>query len=375
MTIAIDGRALQGALGGIDVYVRRLLAAVFDSDPDTTYIVFFNGTRLINIEFLSHYKNVRILQTRIPSKLFNASLFFLHRPFLDVFIQRATGKAIDVYVMPNVNFASFSRHAKIVLVAHDFSFLHYKKYQSFRQRLWHAAINPRRLMTRADHIIAVSESCKTDAIALYGLFKKSITVIPLGIDDAFFSTVHPVKEQLPLIVAFSPQEGRKNNETLIEAFALAKKKNSHLDEAILVLAGVTAFPARLRNLIRALAIEESVRIVPYVPLNRRHRLFVQARLCVYPSIYEGFGMPPLEALAAGLPVIAGVHSSIPHVSGCGIWYCDPYNICELSESLITLYANDKLRKQMIDRGRHMVTQYRWEKTAEQTMRVCTKLCE
>src|SRR3989338_3477397 len=373
MTLAIDGRSLQGAQGGIDVYIRQLLTHLCRIDTANRYIIFFNGSHALRRDYVHPSWNVKIIHTRIPSKLLNASYIFFGRPFLDILIERAAGEKIDAFFLPNMNFAAFSPNARIALVVHDFSFMYFQKTQSLKSRIWHRAVRPESLLARANAVIAVSKNSKKDACALYHLSHDSVSVVPLGIEDEFRSSEATRIDQLPCIIAFCPQEGRKNITALVEAFVDACSRYEEMRGMTLVLAGATRMPRDLANFISALPHGVHIKIIPYLPLARRSKLIQSSRLCVYPSVYEGFGMPPFEACALGIPVIAGAHSSIPEVSGNAVWYCDPYNVRELSESLIRVTTDEVLRRSLIYRGGELAKTYSWERTAEQTLHILNSL--
>lgn len=368
MTIAIDGRALQGAYGGIDVYTHLLIEHLLKNDDTHRYILFFNSYRSVQQPYTWDGNRLRTVQTHIPSKLMNSALMAFGQPKIDRLIEQAAREPIDLFFMPNMNFASFSKHARIIVTVHDVSYVHFSRCQPLKGKLWHAAVAPQKLFMRADKIIAVSQSCKNDVISTFGIDPGHITVIPLGIEQQFHTEMQ-YRGHLPIILAFCPQERRKNIEALIEAYALARMRSGRIRESTLVLAGVVSIPKRIKHVINRLELQQSIKIVPYLSLNRRRQLLLSARICVYPSLYEGFGLPPLEACAAGIPVIAGAHSSIPRVSGAGVWYCDPYNIASICDSLIAVYSNEVLRSDMEARGKEHAQRYDWNKTAQQTLHV------
>lgn len=372
MTIAIDGRALQGAYGGIDVYTHQLVMHMLQEGTQHRFILFFNGSRSFRHRFGAGNAMLKIVQTHMPSKLFNGAILACSMPKLDQYIQRAAGESIDLFFMPNMNFASFSNQARVVVTVHDASYIHYAHRQSIKGKIWHASVKPKKLLSRAQGIIVVSESCRDDIMKVFGIDGSSIAVIPLGIEKEFFLQTRSNK--LPFILAFCPQEPRKNIETLIDAYALARMRNEEIRKSLLVLAGAHGMPATIRSAISRNQLQNNVKIINYLPYERRYRLLASSRLCVYASIYEGFGLPPLEACAANVPVIAGAHSSIPRVSGDAVWYCDPYDIDSLSRSLIVMYTNEAIRSQMMCKGKDLSGRYDWNVTARKTLDFFNTIC-
>ncbi len=373
MVIAIDGRSLQGAVGGVDIYVYQLLTHFFTHHAHHSYILFFNGSKRVTNPF-KKYSCLQVIHTGIPSKFFNISLAFFYQPKLDVLLERLSGKRIDLFFLPNLNFAAFSRQVNIILTIHDLSFVHYALQQSRKSRWWHASLRPESLIHRSQHIIAVSEHTKMDIVSTFGIPPSKISTIHLGVEDMEHANRSSIDE-LPMILAFCPQEKRKNIETLIEAFSCARLRDKRLESAYLVLAGVSALPHRIKSAIRKLQLTRCVRIVQTVSRERRLALLRSARICAYPSMYEGFGFPPLEASLMGVPVIAGAHSSLPEVSGSTAWLCDPYNVTELSHALVTLYTDESMRSSLIRQAAPIARKYQWSETARQTIQLFEKVCE
>ena len=310
-------------------------------------------------------RSVTVHGFRYPNRLFNASQLLAGRPRWDRLVPA------DVVFVPNVRLAPVSPAVPLVVTAHDLSFEHFPEFYSTRRRLWHRVMRPRHLMRNADHVIAVSEATKQDVVTHYGIAEQQVSVIHSGLTPP--SAIAASQQAATLdrfglyrrfalfIGTFEP---RKNIVSIIEAFSAIADQVEH----DLVLAGspgwltgpikqaLAASPARDRIHYRGLVSDED-----------KWALYALADLFVYPSFYEGFGFPPLEALVSGTPVITSHNSSLPEIVGKWATLIDPYNVGELAlvmkellhhPSPITTKIKDEFKKT-----------YSWQRTAKQTLAV------
>jgi glycosyltransferase involved in cell wall biosynthesis len=302
-----------------------------------------------------------------PNKLFNGSLFFLGIPKLD----RLLGN-VDLFFLPNLNFCAFSRRCKTVVTVHDLSFL-YPEFYSLKGRLWHWSVRPKAILKKAKAIIAVSESTKRDLLARYDINEEKIHVIPHGIDiekyrnvsaDACAKVLSRYKIRKPYVLFLGNVESRKNVAGLIKAWQEYKKRDKLNCE--LVLAG--------QNINSTLNLDTpSVRVINYVDESDKPPLYSQAQAFAYVSYYEGFGLPILEAMAAGVPVLTSFATSLPGLAGPGALIVDPYNYQEIAEGLHQILNNVALRQDFIDRGRQIVRDFSWAKSARATLDIFSNL--
>lgn len=328
MRIAIDARSLlEEAPGGVPTYARTAIEAIKKTGSDVT--LFQNNWRT----------------TRVPNKLLNASLALFGRPHLD----RLVGGA-DVFFMPNLKHAAFSSKARVVLTVHDLSFLINPSWFSPRSRLSHRMIHPEKLIRRADAVIAVSETTKRDIVDLLGVPPKKIVVIPPLIN---FSA--PTSYKLPAtsyLLFLGSVSARKNVLGLIRAYEILKPD---LD---LVIAGPDGWGSwEIDRAIRRSPLRARIRRTGAVDEKTKWQLLAGARVFVFPSFYEGFGIPPLEAMAAGVPVVASNRGSLPEVLGGAALLPNPYDTRELAEAISALISDEKLRKTLIDGGHERVRHF------------------
>ena len=232
-----------------------------------------------------------------------------------------------------------------------------------------------RLMARLQHIIAISEFTKRRLLHLFNVDAAKITVVPNGVDGLFrpapLARVRRVRASLqlgdkPYVLCVSSFEPRKNLKALLAAWAALP--SSIRSEFQLVLAGA-------RGSSKVFGDAEIVEPPPgaiftgYVSQEDLPALYSGAEIFAYPSLYEGFGLPPLEAMAAGVPVLTSNSSSIPEVVGDAGVLVDPADIDSIREGLYRLMTKEALRKELSERGLNRARTMSWDRTAGETWRI------
>jgi glycosyltransferase involved in cell wall biosynthesis len=379
MRIGIDIRCLaEGRHTGVEEYTQKTLAWLFEKNPTDTFVLFFNAWKgkSPDLSWALRYPNVSMRQFRFPNKLLNLCLWYFWYPKLD----RLIG-GVDVFFVPNLNFVAVSRQARLVVTAHDISFDYFPQAFSWKQRLWHYLIHFRGLLRRADHIIAVSESTKEDLVRSYALLPEKITVVHSGVDAEFRPLSRnnlellevQKKYQLPhkFILSLGTFEPRKNTVAVVQAFEAFCLLEPRLSEGVfLVLAGAYGWKSQeLKEAVTTSKVRNRIRVIGYVAAEDKPALYTLAHIFVYPSFYEGFGFPPLEALASGTPVITSAVASLPEVVGEAAILVDPYRPDDLVAALQALYSNSTLREEMIAKGKEQAKKFQWFDTAQKTRSV------
>ncbi len=232
----------------------------------------------------------------------------------------------------------------------------------------------------ADFVIAISHSTKKDLIKFYSMPEEKIRVIYLGIDHGNFyrrereSSLYnrfKLSPQHRYILHLSTEISTKNVVGIIQAFAKLKGEYG-LHDVKLIKAGVPKYRQdRNRNLklIKKLHLEESVIFLDYIPENDLPSLYGVADLFVFPSFYEGFGLPVLEAMACGTPVVTSNTSSLPEVVGDAGIMVDPYDVDALAKAMYEVLTSEAIRKGMIRKGLQRAKMFSWEKTARETLEI------
>jgi glycosyltransferase involved in cell wall biosynthesis len=226
-------------------------------------------------------------------------------------------------------------------------------------------------LKRGRRIIAVSENTKKDLVKLYNADPNKIEVVYHGVEIANRRTqiINKPQKQNPYILFIGRLERKKNIEGILEAYKMLKQKYriSHS----LVLAGA---PGYGYDVLKSKIKNPKLKIIEtgYVNENKKWQLLYGADAFVLPSFYEGFGMPILEAQAAGCPVITSNVSSMPEVAGEGAVLVEPKNIEEICEAMYKVINDKELRNDLIDKGYENIKKFSWQKCAEATLKVLTK---
>ncbi|MBL8230473.1 MAG: glycosyltransferase family 4 protein [Bryobacterales bacterium] len=228
------------------------------------------------------------------------------------------------------------------------------------------------ILKRADGLMAISESTRHDAIEILGIPEDKIETIHLGVPDAYFrvpvADVLHVKEfyglTKPYVLSLGTIEPRKNIDRLMDAWL---DLPPHLREQYELLIAGPAGWASANTLRRITAGAQGVRHLGYVPEEALPGLTAGALVLAYPSLYEGFGLPLAQAMAAGVAAVTSNVSSLPEVAGEGAELVDPLSVSEIKSALMRLLENDTLRERRAAQGRDKAQNYRWQRNARRSL--------
>ena len=277
----------------------------------------------------------------------------------------------DIVHLPNQNFARYALRTKnpFVVTVHDLiRFCFDFSRETITERIL-LKLDIRGIK-RASHIIAVSQHTKSDLIEYFKMPDDRISVIYNGIDHSIFKPYDTKPPDEPYILYVGSERPRKNLARLIEAFAILKRE---FPELRLVKVGEPGRAEEYRQetlrKLDSLGLTPDVIFTSYTSESDLVRYYYSAALLVYPSLYEGFGLPPLEAMACGCPVVASNTSSLPEVIGEAGIMVNPYATNRLAQAMREVLTNSKLRDDMVTRGLEQAKKFSWERTAEQTQEV------
>lgn len=381
MRITVDIRLLaRGGISGIEEYTRYLLGAILAVDRDNEYSLFYNSFNKIplvsqlpitNPDVRSELRSprrscqLRVIDWKIPNKLFDATSRFFRWPKIDRFLKT------DLVFSPHFNILAVDK-APRVITFHDLSFIHHPYFFSWRQKFWHWLQNIRRQAQEADKIIAVSQFTKNDLINTFGIRPEKIEVIYSGISEEF-RPVDSIPIRPSYILYLGTLEPRKNVPAVIRAFNILKQNKNHADLK-LVLAGRAGwlYGTIIKEAGRS-PFRNDIIFSGAVRSKDRVKLYSGASVFVYPSFFEGFGFPPLEAQASGCPVVVSRRSSLPEILNDSAMFADPWRVEELAGSIDLLLSNDGLREKFIKAGLENVRRFTWQKSAEQTLKMFKSL--
>ncbi len=370
MTIGIDIRVLaKGTRTGIEEYVLNLLPRLLELDKNIKYKLFYNAFHKIKLDYpwLS-LPNVELCEFKIPNRLFFASARYLGQPKIDKLL-----KGIDIYFNPHFFIAPISPECKKIITFHDLSFEHHPQLFSHRKILWQKFLmNTKQEARKADKIMADSFSTKEDLIKIYKVDPEKIEVVYLGVNK----NLRPIKNRKQAqktILYFGTIEPRKNLILLIKAFEALKKGDSMTDLK-LVIAGAKGWLYKdVFEKVENSRFRQDIIFTGVINDRDKPSLYNSASVFVYPSFFEGFGFPPLEAMACGVPTIVSNTSSLPEVVGNGAIMIDPYNVDELSFAIRRVLEDKDLRNDLIKKGFQQAKKFNWDKTAKQVLDIFYKL--
>ena len=370
--VAVDARCLaESYRSGVGEYVYHLLMRLPRLTPQLHYRWCWTSRRPVRLPELAA-PNADIFEINAPSKALNAAVRFLQRPRLDIM---ANARAV---FLPSLQSVALRPATPLGISIADLSFERYPEFFSPKARFWHAIIDPRWLCQRASQIVVNSEHTRRELEDRYRVPADRITVAYLGYDPACAQEVPSPRRReiaqryrLPsrFVLAVGNLEPRKNLGSLIRAYDRLQP------DADLVIVGRPVW--RAETLYRqAAGSQRSARIhfLGYVAREDRPALYQMAACLAYPSYYEGFGLPALEAMAAGTPVIASSATSLPEVVGSAGVLVDPYDISSIAEGLDAVLGDEGFARRLSAAGRLRAQDFSWDETARKTAPVIARLC-
>ncbi|WP_459201917.1 glycosyltransferase family 4 protein [Methanococcus sp. CF] len=360
MKIGIIAESLNRPKTGVEHYLSNLL-----SNFDVKSNIYCIGYEKLPLEKFNEY----IISN--PFKIIFATLWY---PYVTYSLKYKTD--FDIIHNPRHFPTLFKlKHSKYVITVHDiFGIkLNSKNYETYKKVAYRLLL-PKTLES-ADKIIAVSENTKNDLINHFKIPPNKIKVIYNAADKTFAKLneieISDIKKKYAINYSFILYVGglaaHKNIIRLIEAYNILKKLGvTHK----LVLAGVKRYKYKeIFETIEKLNLQNDVIFTGYVPDEDLPGLYNAADLFVYPSLYEGFGIPPLEAMQCGTPVITSNTSSLPEVVGDAGIMVNPYDVDELANKMYEVLTNEYLRKEMSKKGLERAKLFSWKKCAEEHIKV------
>lgn len=373
MTIGIDIRVLGSrAKSGIEEYTENLLAHLIPLDKKIKYKLFFSSWK----NDLPDYSwtllpNVEIKKYKLPNRLLFYSSNFFNAPFIDKLLG-----GVDVFFSPHFFITALSPSCRRVTTFHDLSFIHFPEFFSWRKKVWHNfEMKPSWQSRFSDRIIAVSNSTRNDLVNFYGVDPAKIQVVYSGISPMIKKPMPDKlkefrkKNNIPdkFILFLGKLEPRKNICSLIRAFNVLKEKDFFKD-LFLIIAGSRGwlYDDILDGIVKSKH-KKSIILKNFVFDEERPFLYSLASVFVYPSFFEGFGFPPLEAMACNTPTIVANTSSLPEVVGGGSLLIDPCNINDITDAISKILTNENLRSRLVKEGIERTKLFDWQRAAEFTL--------
>lgn len=368
MRIGIDARMYSCEFTGIGRYVFELIENLSEIDKKNEYVLFLNSDEFAKFEPRSK---------QISKVMVNAH----HYSFAEQFsFLRAIKKAkLDLMHFTHFNAPIFYRKPSVVTI-HDLtlSFFPGKKMNSAVHR---AAYNfvIKNSVRHAKKVIAVSENTKQDLIDILKISPGKIEVVYEGVSDKF----NPKKDAVmnaevlkkygitkDFLLYTGVWRGHKNLVNLVKAFGILIGGDSPIDSQLVITGNEDPYYPEVKRTVKELGIEHAVIFPGLVDENELLALYQSAKLYVFPSLYEGFGLPPLEAMRCGTPVVASKTACIPEVCGeDNALYFDPYDPTEMADIIQRVWVDETLQKELHEHGLKHSLKFSWEKMAERTLEI------
>ena len=363
MRIAIDARKLHDY--GIGTYVRNLVGQLARQGADHEFALI---CRKADADY------VRSLGPRFQPVVERAGNYsVLEQVSVPLSLRRAK---VDLFHAPHYVVSPLTTCPTVVTI-HDCIHLRFPQYLPNRRSHLYARVMMTMAARRAKRILTVSQASKEDILRYLRVPAAKIEVIYNALDERLATPpttdeILRVRERFQLNAPFVLYAGNikphKNVDRLIEAFAIARKDRR--DDLKLLIIGdeISKYP-NLRRLVHRFQLHQHVRFLGFVPEATLAVLYRLAAVFVFPSLHEGFGLPPLEAMASGTPVITSNVSSLPEVVGDAALLIDPMNPAAIAQAMRRVLEDPALRADLIRRGCERVKAFSWERSAARTLQV------
>jgi len=366
LRIAIDAHSVGAKLGGNESYAVNLIEALAQIDEANEYTLYVT-TAEAHDRFHQRWPNFKV-RTTLP-----------HTPLIRIPLTLSAELRKHPVDVLHVQFtAPPFCPCPVVVSIHDLSFEHLPHTFHRRSRM-QLRLTVRNSAKRAARILTLSEHTRSDIIDTYGIEPSRITAIPLAAPRHF----NPVEDNRELqrvrhnygidgkyILSVGSIQPRKNLARLVNAYASLRGKYAENELPKLVLVGKRAwlYGETLRALEQT-GLARSVILTGYVPESDLPALYSGALCFVYPSYFEGFGLPPLEAMKCGAPVIVGNQTSLPEVVGNAALKVDPFDVTAIAGAIENLINDSDLRRELSVKGRSRAEEFDWQETARRTLQI------
>lgn len=373
MRIFIDIRSLDAHYtSGVPGYIKLLIENMLAEAPDEKYVFFANSFRrnLEKTDLPQKYKGTW-LNLGLPNRLLDITNHFLNFPKIDKIIPA------DVFFSPHFNILSFKNPEKHVLTIHDISFHHYPDFFSRRKQLWHWQQDWRKQIENAGRIITNSDYTSNDIIGTLRMNPEKVKRIYPGVDP-FYRKMNKNDVGLirfrnekglnkPFLLSVGTLEPRKNIIATIRVFNFLKQSAAFRDLELIIVGPRGWLYDKILKEARLSPWQNKIRIWGKAAREEILFLYNLASVFVYPSFFEGFGFPPLEAQACGLPVVASNRSSLPEVLGKSALLTDPWRVGELALAIESVLTDNKTSEMLKTRGFENIKRFNWPNAAREVV--------
>ena len=367
MRIGIDARFVGPQGTGLGKYAEKLIENLQKIDSKNKYSIFlkesnWNSLRLANKNFQKILADVSWYslseQLKMPNIYSKEKLDLLHVPHFNVPILYKGKFVVTIHDLIHQQFSQTSATTRNALA------FQIKKI-GYRKIIKHAVY-------KSQKIITPSKFVKEQVVKTFAINPVKITVTYEAAEEEYFrSTRHPERSEgsQPLIIYVGNAYPHKNLNNLLEAFKILITHHSSLINKLILVCPRDVFWHKLREEIKKRQLEDSVALEAYQTAQELDKLFKKAKAYVSPSLSEGFGIPPLNAMASNIPVICSDIPTFKEVYGSAALYFDPTSPSDIARKIIEVLENSKTRSDLVEKGKKQVKKYSWLKMAQETLKI------
>jgi glycosyltransferase involved in cell wall biosynthesis len=370
MHIGIDAHAIGARQGGNETYITNLIKSLAEIDGDNLYTIYLadaGAAAQWREKFTTRFKNFSVRLLPPPTPLVRVPVYLTYELFR---------RPVDVlhvqYTAP-----PFCR-VPVVVTIHDLAFE--RMPETFTRRgSFQLKLTVRRTAKKAARIATVSEYSRQDLLDIYKLSPEKVFVTYNGVESSF--TPQPavpnegeaVRKRFGVsrdfLLAVGSLQPRKNLVRLIRAYARLRSEREDFRPQLVIVGRKLWLASEIFDEVKRQRWADDVILTGYVADEDLPALYRAARAFVYPSLFEGFGLPPLEAMASGTPVVTSDVSSLPEITGDAALLIDPNDERALANALIEIMYNDRLRAELREKGIAQAKKFTWREAAEITLRL------
>jgi glycosyltransferase involved in cell wall biosynthesis len=368
MRFAVDAHAIGRHLTGNEVYIRNLLNAFAEEDTDCEWVAYVSADQAR--ESLSP----RIRTRRVASN-----------PFLRLGANLTAAVWRDQPDLLHVQYtAPVACPAPVVASVHDVSFIEHPEYFT-RERAFQLQMTVGRTVRLAVRVLTGSEFSKAAILKVYGdLDESKVTVVPNAASQEFRCISHEAARRMvlerfglaePFLLSVGDLQPRKNQIGLIQSFARMVRAFPQFRQHLVLVGKESWFAGRVRQAAQDSGVADRIHFLGFVSDPELLHLYNACDIFVFPSYYEGFGLPPLEAMACGRAVVCSSASALPEVVDGAALLFDPYSIDEMARAMSDLLLDAELKARMERLGLQRAAQFSWQRTAQKTLDVFQAVAE
>ena len=375
-SIYCDLQFLKGRKTGVGFYTEQLFKGLIKNNKNIYKGIIYGRETFKSLE-LKNELGLNILHKKIPYYSYEGIKNKVFWSFFPFKINKFFEDKVDIYHCFYTNIPS-KISSKLIITVHDIIPILYPELCPNKIDKEKYLNDLKKKCLKANLIITVSEYSKQDIINYLGIEASKIRIVPPGIDLKNYDLVEEkeisrVKEKYDLndkfILFLGALEPKKNIINIIKGFERANLKNIKL-----VIAGGKGWKyEEIFETYKNSSYKKNIQMLDYIAEEDKIALYKGAELFIFPSLYEGFGMPVLEAMASGIPVITSNISSLPEVAGKAAILVNPYDIVEIAKAIKNVIKNDKLKKEMIEKGLKQARKFTWENSVKKLEKIYSEL--